>query len=87
MPFNILEAPTINDQTIQSINKAIMPKPCIYEKDKYSDDKNYYIKKMTERDTRSWFRMRSRITLIIKANRSFTFRDNMGCRQCDTRST
>ena len=49
--------------------------------DRYSDDKNErdYIKRMSLRDTRSWFRMRSRKTLRIKANRSSVFRSNMEC--------
>ena len=54
--------------------------------DRYLDDKNErdYIKKISLRDTRSWFRMRSRMTLRIKANSSSAFRDNMECRHCDT---
>ena len=54
--------------------------------DRYSDDENErdYIKKISLRDTRSWFHMRSRMTLRIKAIRSSAFRGNMECRHCDT---
>ena len=38
---------------------------------------------MSLRDTRIWFRQRSRMTLRIKANRSSVFRGQMGCRYCD----
>ena len=50
--------------------------------DRYSDDRveRDYIKKMSLRDTRAWFRRRSRMTLRIKANRSSVFTGNMGCR-------
>ena len=60
----------------QDIKALVLDRPKI--KDRYSVDKNErnYIKKMTLRDTRSWFRMRSRITLRIKANRSSAFRDD-----------
>ena len=50
--------------------------------DRYSDDRKErdYIKRMSLRDTRIWFRQRSRMTLRIKANRSSAFRGNLGCR-------
>ena len=53
--------------------------------DRYSDDRKErdYIKRMSLRDTRIWFRQRSRMTLRIKANRSSAFRGNMGCRYCE----
>ena len=53
--------------------------------DRYSDDRKErdYIKRMSLRDTRIWFRQRSRMTLRIKANRSSAFRAKMGCRYCD----
>ena len=53
--------------------------------DRYSDDKKArdYIKRMSLRDTRIWFRQRSRMTLRIKANRSSAFRGQMGCRYCE----
>ena len=38
---------------------------------------------MSLRDTRTWFRRRSRMTLRIKANRSSVFTGNMGCRYCE----
>ena len=55
-----------------------MGNSCV-KKDRYSDDKKErdYIKKMSLRDSRSWFRMRSSMTLRIKANRSSAFRNNM----------
>ena len=53
--------------------------------DRYSDDRKErdYIKRMSLRDTRIWFRQRSRMTLRIKANRSSVFHGNMGCRYCE----
>ena len=53
--------------------------------DRYSDDRKErdYIKRMSLRDTRIWFRQRSRMTLRIKANRSSVFQGNMGCRYCE----
>ena len=71
----------------KEIKALVLDRPKI--KDRYSDDKDkrHYIKKMTLRDTSSWFRMRSRMTLRIKANRSAAFRDDVGCRQCNTGST
>ena len=52
--------------------------------DRYSDDRveRDYIKRMSLRDTRIWFRRRSRMTLRIKANRSSVFTGDMGCRYC-----
>ena len=41
-------------------------------------------KKKALRDTQTWFRMQSRMTLRIKANRSSMFRGDMGCRHCNT---
>ena len=38
---------------------------------------------MSLRDTRIWFRQRSRMTLRIKANRSSVFKGQMGCRYCE----
>ena len=35
-------------------------------------------------DARVWFRYRSKMTVRVKANRSTEFRNNMGCRHCDT---
>merc|ERR1739838_652166 len=35
------------------------------------------------RDTRIWFRQRSRMTVRVKANRSSQFKNKMGCRYCD----
>ena len=54
-------------------------------KDRYSDDRveRDYIKRMSLRDTRTWFRQRSRMTLRIKANISSVFTENMGCRYCE----
>ena len=54
-------------------------------KDRYSDDRveRDYIKRMSLRDTRTWFRQRSWMTLRIKANRSSVFTGNMGCRYCE----
>ena len=54
-------------------------------KDRYSDDRKErdYIKRMSLRDTRIWFRQQSRMTLRIKANRSSVFTGNMGCRYCE----
>ena len=54
--------------------------------DRYSDDRNEqdYMKGTSLRDTQIWFRMRSRMTLRIKANRSSMFRGDMGCRYCNT---
>ena len=53
-------------------------------KDRYSNDRNErdYIKMMTLQDTRSWFRMRNRMTQRIKANSSSAFREDMSCRHC-----
>ena len=53
--------------------------------DRYSDDRveRDYIKRMSLRDTRIWFRRRSRMTLRIKANRSSVFTGDMGCRYCE----
>ena len=53
--------------------------------DRYSDDRKErdYIKRMSLRDTRIWFRQRSRMTLRIKANRSSVFKGQMGCRYCE----
>ena len=53
--------------------------------DRYSDDRveRDYIKRMSLRDTRIWFRRRSRMTLRIKANRSSVFTDDMGSRYCE----
>ena len=53
--------------------------------DRYSDDRveRDYIKRMSLRDTRTWFRQRSRMTLRIKANRSSQFKNQMGCRYCE----
>ena len=52
--------------------------------DRYSDDRKErdYIKRMSLRDTRIWFRQRSQMKLQIKANRSSLFKGNMGCRYC-----
>ena len=57
--------------------------------DRYLDDKNErdYIKKLNLQDTRSRFRVRSRITLRIKANRSSVFREDMACRHCTSAET
>ena len=43
--------------------------------DRYSEDRveRDYIKRMSLRDTRIWFRRRTRMTLRIKANRSSMF--------------
>ena len=41
------------------------------------------MKRMSLRDTRIWFRQRSRMTLRIKANRSSVFKNQMGCRYCE----
>ena len=53
--------------------------------DRYSDDRKErdYIKRMSLRDTRIWFRQRSRMALRIKANRSSVFKGQMGCRYCE----
>ena len=53
--------------------------------DRYSDDRKErdYIKRMSLRDTRIWFRQRSRMTLRVKANRSSVFKNQMGCRYCE----
>ena len=53
--------------------------------DKYSGDRKErgYIKRMLLRDTRIWFRPRSRMTLRIKDNRFSVFTRNMGCRYCE----
>ena len=65
-------------------NVLVMAKTKI--QDRYSEDRveRDYIKRMSLRDTRIWFRRRSRMTLRIKANRSSVFRGNMGCRYCET---
>ena len=46
--------------------------------DRYLDDRveRDYIQKNSLKDTRIWFRRRSRMTLRIKANRSSVFRGN-----------
>ena len=49
-------------KNIKDIKTLVLDKPKIMD--------IYYIIKMTLRDTRSWFRMGSRMTLRIKANRS-----------------
>ena len=53
--------------------------------DRYSEDRKErdYIQRMSLRDTRIWFRQRSRMTVRIKANRSSQFKNKMGCRYCD----
>merc|ERR1719483_768375 len=53
--------------------------------DRYSEDRKErdYIQRMSLRDTRTWFRQRSRMTLRIKANRSSQFKNQMGCRYCE----
>jgi len=53
--------------------------------DRYSEDRKErdYIRRMSLRDTRIWFRQRSRMTVRIKANRSSQFKNQMGCRYCD----
>ena len=53
--------------------------------DRYSDDRveRDYIQRMSLRDTRIWFRRRSRMTLKIKANRSSVFTGDMGYRYCE----
>ena len=39
---------------------------------------------MNINDARVWFRYRSKMTVRVKANRSSEFRNNMGCRHCNT---
>merc|ERR1711892_1098580 len=53
--------------------------------DRYSEDRKErdYIRRMSLRDTRIWFRQRSRMTVRIKANRSSQFKNQMGCRYCE----
>ena len=53
--------------------------------DRYSDDRKErdYIKRMSLRDTRIWFRQRSCMTPRIKANRSTVFKGQLGCRYCE----
>ena len=67
----------------KDIKQMIAERPKI--EDRYSEDRKErdYIKRMSLRDTRIWFRQRSRMTLRIKANRSSVFTDQMGCRYCE----
>ena len=69
-----------NEDDLKSL---IMNMPKI--QDRYSDDRveRDYIKRMSLRDTRIWFRRRTRMTLRIKANRSSVFTGNMGCMYCE----
>ena len=62
----------------KEIKTFVNNKPKI--KDRHADDKNSrdYIKKMSLQDTRTWFRMRSRMIVRIKANRSSAFRKAAG---------
>ena len=66
----------------KDIMEMIAQKPKIG--DRYTEDRKErdYIKRMSLRDTRIWFRQRSRMTVRIKANRSSQFLHQMGCRYC-----
>ena len=62
----------------KDIMKMIANKPKIG--DRYTEDRKErdYIKRMSLRDTRTWFRQRSRMTVRIKANRSSQFEHHCG---------
>ena len=51
-------------------------------KDRWDDDilARDYMRKVNLTDTRIWFRYS--MTVRVKANTSYTFRDNMDCRHC-----